>query len=68
MTKRFRAWLYRFLAAWAKETLIEDLNAKDAELAKLRADLAERDAYIKGLQSGVKAQRRIIINTGVSKK
>lgn len=64
MIKRLRKWLYdRFLPMWAKETLLADYRHVCSENERLLMKLAEKDAYIEGLQAGIKAQRRIVINT-----
>ena len=49
-----KRWLYeRFLPMWAKETLLQDFRALRRENARLRRQLRERDAYIKGLHKGL---------------
>lgn len=63
--KRIKQWLFeRFYPAVAKEEIArlrQELAAKDAELERL-------NAYIDGLEAGVRAQRRIVIhNNGVTK-
>lgn len=69
MMKRIKEWfLGRFLPAWAKETVFADNRKLQAENERLLVQLAEKDAYIEGLHTGLKNQRRIIINTGEVKK
>lgn len=64
MTK-FKSWLVReFLPAYAKQTLLEENERLKAETLELKATIAEQSAYIDGLQAGIRAQRRIVINTG----
>lgn len=63
--KKIKQWLVnRFLPAWAKETLLKDYEKLLREHAALKAKLKELDAYIDGLEVGIKSQRRIIINNG----
>lgn len=63
--KKIKQWLInRFLPAWAKETLLKDYEKQLLENAALKARLKERDAYIDGIETGIKSQRRIIINNG----
>ena len=63
--KKIRWWIInKFLPMWAKETLLKENEALRAEVVRLNAKLDEKDAYIDGLQRGIKSQRRIIINTG----
>ena len=64
--KRFKTWLYdRFLPIWAKETLMEDnkrlLNANQ----ELSQEIQRLQAYIDGLERGIKAQRKTVINNEV---
>lgn len=64
MLKKIKDWFYgRFLPMWAKETLLKDYRKLQAENEQLLFKLAEKDAYIEGLQVGIRAQRRIVINT-----
>lgn len=70
MIKRIKSWFYnRFLPMWAKESILADYQKLCAENERLSQELAEKNAYIDGLQAGMRAQRRIIINnTGEVKK
>lgn len=68
MIKKFKKWLIsEFLPAYAKDTLLREAEKLSAENAELRHQIAERDAYIDGLERGIRNQRRIIINTGGQK-
>lgn len=61
--RKWKNWLIRsFLPNWAKETLMDQVAALQEENRSLRMQLKEKEAYIAGLESGVRAQRRIIIN------
>lgn len=65
MIKRIKNWLVnRFLPMWAKETVLADNKRLVSEIEDLRQELNKKTAYIAGLESGIRAQRRIIINTG----
>lgn len=69
MIRKIKQWLYaRFLEVWLKETLLADNRALQREVDSLRAEIDQKDAYIRGLEVGIKAQRRIVINTGEGKK
>lgn len=66
--KKFKTWLFNtFLPAYAKDTLLREAEKLAAENAELKHQIAERDAYIEGLERGIRNQRRIIINTGGQK-
>lgn len=61
--KMLRQWLLtRFLPLWAKERVLADNDKLRAEIAQLRAKLRELEAYTDGLERGIRAQRRIVIN------
>ena len=63
--RKFKKWLIsEFLPAWAKDSVLEENRRLQSEITRLRAIIAERDAYIDGLERGIRSQRRIIINTG----
>ena len=64
MCFRFKRWLAGFLPAWAREELLGEIARLTTETEQLRGQLRERNAYINGLEAGIRAQRRIVINTG----
>jgi len=57
--RRLKKWLFeRFYPAMAKEEIARlqrEIIRKDAEIASL-------NAYIDGMETGMRAQRRIVIN------
>jgi len=60
-----KKWLMEhFLPMWAKETLLEDNKALRREIKALRQENRELTAYLRGLEQGVKAMRKISIYTG----
>lgn len=61
--RRLKNWLFnRFLPMWLKETLLADHRHALKEIEELRTELAIKNAYITGLEAGVKTMRRIVIN------
>lgn len=67
--KKIKNWLLdRFLPMWAKETVFQELKHTKAENEALRQKVAELESYIHGMHTGIKSQRRIVINTGEVKK
>ncbi len=69
MMKKIKNWFYnRFLPLWVKETVLAENKRLQVENERLLVLLAEKDAYIEGLQAGIKSLRRIVINTGEVKK
>lgn len=68
MIRRFKSWLINiFLPAWAKDSIYRENEALRLEVSDLQAKLREREAFIEGLERGVRAQRRIVINNEVKK-
>ena len=66
--RKFRSWLInKFLPAWAKESAVAEIRRLEAENDRLEGDIERMNAYIDGLERGIRAQRRIIINTGAEK-
>lgn len=64
--KRLRQWIIdQFLPAWAKDQVYRENAALKEEIIRLKGTIQEQKAYIAGLERGIRAQRRIIINTGV---
>ena len=70
MIKRLKQWLFsRFLPLWMKESLLADYRSVLRENEELRKELAIKNAYIAGLETGIKSVRRIVINnSGEGKK
>lgn len=64
--RRFKTWLLeRFLPAWAKESVYQENKDLLAKLEEREQKIRELDAYIDGLETGIRAVRRIIIQNGV---
>ena len=62
--KKIKNWLIkRILPIWAREQLEKENQELRREIENLRMRLKQKDEYIDGLVDGIRAQRRIIINT-----
>lgn len=67
--KRIKEWLInKFLPAWAKDSLYKEIQALRERIAEQDAEIMKLNAYISGLEVGLRAQRRVIINNEVSKQ
>lgn len=67
--KKLKMWFINtFLPAWAKLAMLDELRKLQKKNSELEEENYRLNAYIDGLQWGVRAQRRIIINTGEEKK
>lgn len=69
MIRKLKKWLFeRILPVWARAELMEENERLRKEIERLRIDLRLKDEYIEGLTDGIRAQRRIIINTSEVRK
>lgn len=61
--RKLKNWLVRkFLPAYAKQLLLDELDKLKAEIDELKRTVGEQNAYIDGLEAGIRAQRKIVIN------
>ena len=59
MIRKIKQWLYgRFLPMWAKETVLADNRNLQRKVEKLEQKNRELEAYIDGLQTGIRGMRR----------
>ena len=69
MIRRIKRWLIeRILPVWAREELMAEIERLKESNRQLAAECDRLNAYIEGLETGIRAQRRIIINNGEVKK
>ena len=69
MIKRLKRWLIeRILPVWAREALIAENEKLQEKNQQLTAECDRLNAYIEGLEAGIRAHRRIVINNGEMKK
>ena len=60
-----RKWLIdRFLPLWAKETVLAENRHLRQENRRLQDKLQQQEAYIQGVQAGLRAVKRISIHNG----
>lgn len=69
MIKKFKKWLVtKFLPAWAKEEILTENARLKEQIVTLQTEKSNLLSYIEGLEKGIRAQRRIIINNGEASK
>lgn len=69
MIRKFKKWMIeRILPVWARAELFAEINRLNDENETLRRKIERQGEYINGLESGMRAQRRIVIYTGGEKK
>ena len=67
--RKLKEWLIKsFLPVWAKETVLEELKKERQKNEILQQEKARLEAYIRGLEAGVRAQRRIVIYPGSERR
>ena len=60
-----KEWLLRrFLPQWCREELLDENKRLRAQMNELRQDNARLRSYISGMQTAMRAGRRITINNG----
>ena len=60
-----KKWLCnRFLPMWAKETVLSDNRRLKRQVRTLEQEIVEMKAYIQGLETGIRAGKRVIIHNG----
>ena len=67
--KKIKRWLIeRVLPVCAREQLLAEIRRLEEKNRQLREENKQLGSYIDGLETGIKSQRRIIINTGEVKQ
>lgn len=62
---RLKAWLWeRFLPAWAKDSVYKENAVLRQELAQREQEIRALNAYIDGLETGLRCVRRVVIQNG----
>lgn len=69
MIKKMKNWIVnRFLPIVAREMLVTDNERLREEVRRCHEEIGQLKSYVAGLETGIKAQRRIIVNTGEGSK
>ena len=61
---RLNKWLSRWLPDWAAEQLEAENRRLAERVRELKGENARLHAYLDGLEVGLRAQRRVIVQTG----
>lgn len=65
--RKIREWIYRYLSMAAKETILKERNDLMETVKELKQENSRLQAYIDGMETAMRAQKRITINNGVDK-
>lgn len=64
--KKVKTWLLeRFLPAWAKDSVCRENRRLLAQLERQKQEIRELNAYIDGLETGLRSLRRVVIRNEV---
>lgn len=67
--RKIKQWLInRILPIWARHELQEENERLLGVIAKQKLQIKEQAAYIEGLETGICALRKIVINNGEVRK
>lgn len=67
--RKIKRWLIeRLLPVWAKKDLLKEIDRLQQINHEQEIHIKQLDAYIDGLEYGIRNQRRIVINNGEVKK
>lgn len=63
-----KKWLYeKFLPAWCKESLMDANKALAAQVEEQKKEIAELNAYIRGVEMALRYSRRISVKNEVAR-
>ena len=66
--RRLKKWLLEtFLPAWAKDSVYYENRMLRAKLERKEQEIKELNAYIDGLELGIRSMRRIVIQNEVKR-
>ena len=68
MNKAKRWLIEKVLPVWAKKDLLKEIERLQQVNHEQEIHIGQLDAYIDGLEYGIRNQRRIVINNGEVKK
>lgn len=62
----FKRWLVdKYLPTWAKQTVLKENAQLKGKISQMELELADLKGYCEGLETALRAIRRITINNGV---
>lgn len=63
MMRKFKRWLcLKFLPVYCRDGLMEDNAALRAEVERQKQQIARLNAYIEGMETALRYQRRVVRN------
>lgn len=66
---KLKIWLCnRYLPEYCRQAMVEENARLRSELLKVRRENVELQSYVDGLEYGLRAQRRIVINNNARKR
>ncbi len=69
MMQRIKDWLLRrFLPEWCRQELLEENRRLRQKLEEQRQKTARLESYLSGLEAGMRAQRRVVIQNRVERE
>lgn len=67
--RKIKKWLIeRVLPVWARQELLTENERLRNKVSELEYRIREQASYIEGLETGIRSQRKIIINAGEGHK
>lgn len=65
MIRKFKKWLQgHYLPMWAKNSVLEDNRKLASEVDKLNRKIIALNAYIDGMERGIRSRNKIVISGG----
>lgn len=69
MMSKFKRWLcQKFLPAYCRDGLTEENEALRVEIERQRQQIARLNAYIDGVETALRYQRRVVVRNEVKRE